>query len=678
MTDLFSNDERAESLRRQLNEHGYRYYITNASSITDGEYDRLYQELVTLESQHPGLITPDSPTQRTGSDLQGDFEKVPHPAPILSLSNCFSENDLYAWEERNRKLLPAGTVLDYTLEPKLDGLTVVITYENGLLARAATRGNGLIGDDVTANVRTIRSVPLRIPVDPTADVPVPKKLVVRGEVMFLKKDFAALNERQREAGLPLYINARNTASGTLKQKDSRNTAVRPLTAFLYNIVTIEGLPMPPTQWATLEYLRALGFVIPPQAAHYPTLSDIIQQIPAWITHRNPLEFEIDGVVIKVNPLRLANELGFAGKDPRGATAYKFPSEEAKTQLTGVTLSVGRTGKITPTAQLEPVFVGGVTVGSASLHNYDTINALDIRLGDTVVIKRSGDVIPYVVGPLIGARNGQETLIEPPHLCPFCASPVIREGDAVDYFCSNLHCPERVYRQIEFFVSKGALDIEGFGGRTVQTLIDKGMITDEADIFSLTAPPLLELEKFGEKRTENLLKAIENAKQRPLARVLTALGIDGVGETVAESLAAHFNSLDALAAAQPDAIQQIDGIGPILAQNIPAWFAVPHHQIVIEKLRAAGVNFTAERAAPASDRLGGQTFVLTGTLPTLSREQAEDLIKSHGGKISGSVSKKTGYVLMGDSPGSKADKARELGVKIISEADLLALIEGEQS
>ncbi len=678
MSDLFSNQERAESLRRQLNEHSYRYYITLAPSITDGEYDRLYHELVALEAEHPDLISPDSPTQRTGNDLQGDFEKVQHVAPILSLSNCFSEDDLYAWEERNRKLLPAGTVMHYTLEPKLDGLTVVITYEDGLLTRAATRGNGLVGDDVTANVRTIRSIPLRIPVDPAADVTVPKKLVVRGEVMFLKKDFAALNEKQREAGLPLYINARNTASGTLKQKDSRNTAVRPLTAFLYNIVSIEGLPMPPTQWGTLEYMRDLGFVIPPQAAHYPTLSDIIQQIPAWITHRNPLPFEIDGVVIKVNDLRLTKELGFAGKDPRGATAFKFPSEEAKTKLIGVTLSVGRTGKITPTAQLEPVFVGGVTVSSASLHNYDTINALDIRLNDTVIIKRSGDVIPYVVGPLIGARTGEETLIEPPTICPFCASPVIREDGAVDYFCSNLQCPERVYRQIEFFVSKGALDIEGFGGRTALALIAKGMIADEADIFSLTAEPLLELEKFGEKRTENLLKAIEGAKQRPLASVLTALGIDGVGETVAESLAAHFGSLDILAVAEPDAIQQIDGIGPILAKGIAAWFTIERNLFVIEKLRAAGVNFTTEKAEPKSDSFAGQTFVLTGSLPTLSREQAEDLIKSHGGKISGSVSKKTSYVLMGDSPGSKADKARELGVKIISEADLLALVDGGQS
>lgn len=673
MNDLFSHIERAEALRQQLNDHSYRYYILNAPAVTDAEYDRLYHELVALEAAHPEVITPDSPTQRAGSDLSGDFEKVTHPAPILSLSNCFTEDDLRAWEERNRKLLSSGITLDYTLEPKLDGLTIVITYENGILSRAATRGNGLVGDDVTANVRTIRSVPLRIPVDPSADVPVPKRLVVRGEIMFLKPDFAALNEKQRAAGLPLYVNARNTASGTLKQKDSRITASRPLTAYLYNIVALEGIPMPPRQWDTLEYLRALGFVIPPQAAHYPTLSDIIQQIPTWLELRNKLDFEIDGIVVKVNDLRMAAELGFVGKDPRGATAYKFPSQEAQTKLIGVTNSVGRTGKITPTAQLEPVFVGGVTVTSASLHNYDTIAALDVRLGDTVVIKRSGDVIPYVVGPLTGARTGEETPILPPTTCPTCNSPVIREDGAVDYFCSNPECPERVYRQIEFFVSKGALDIDGLGGRTVQALIAKGLIHDEADVFSLTAEPLLELEKFGEKRTENLLKAIEAAKQRPLTRVLTALGIDGVGETVAESLAAHFGSLDALTAAAPDAIQQIDGIGPILAQNIAAWFGVPRNQTVIEKLRAAGVTFSAQAAAPESDKLAGLTFVLTGTLPTLSREQAEGIIKSHGGKVSGSVSKKTSYVLVGDSPGSKAEKAAQLGVPIISEARLLEMV-----
>ncbi|NOG49127.1 MAG: NAD-dependent DNA ligase LigA [Chloroflexi bacterium] len=410
--------ERAAELRKEINEHSYRYYILNAPIIPDAEFDRLYHELVALETTHPELVTPDSPTQRAGSDLQGDFPKLTHPAPILSLSNCFSEDDIREWEQRNLKLLPADTQLDYTLEPKLDGLTIVITYEDGVLVRAATRGNGLVGDDVTANVRTIRSIPLRIPANPTSPHAVPSRLVVRGEVMFLKHDFAALNEQQKSAGLPLYVNARNTASGTLKQKDSRITAGRPLTAFIYAIVAADSYPTR-TQWETLEYLRDIGFTIPQSAQHFPTLSDIIQQIPTWVSRRNQLDYEIDGLVIKVNDLRIAAELGVVGKDPRGATAYKFPSEEASTQLVGVTHNVGRTGKLTPTAQLEPVFVGGVTVTNATLHNYDFVRNLDIRIGDRVVIKRSGDVIPYVIGPILDARTGGETPITPPERCPHC-------------------------------------------------------------------------------------------------------------------------------------------------------------------------------------------------------------------------------------------------------------------
>lgn len=664
--------ERAAELRKEINEHSYRYYILNAPIIPDAEFDRLYHELVALETAHPELVTPDSPTQRAGSDLQGDFPKLTHPAPILSLSNCFSEDDIREWEQRNLKLLPADTQLDYTLEPKLDGLTIVITYEDGVLVRAATRGNGLVGDDVTANVRTIRSIPLRIPANPTSPHAVPSRLVVRGEVMFLKHDFAALNEQQKSAGLPLYVNARNTASGTLKQKDSRITAGRPLTAFIYAIVAADSYPTR-TQWETLEYLRDIGFTIPQSAQHFPTLSDIIQQIPTWVSRRNQLDYEIDGLVIKVNDLRIAAELGVVGKDPRGATAYKFPSEEASTQLVGVTHNVGRTGKLTPTAQLEPVFVGGVTVTNATLHNYDFVRNLDIRIGDRVVIKRSGDVIPYVIGPILDARTGGETPITPPERCPHCDSPVIQPEGAVDYYCTNPQCPERVFRQVEFFASRGAMDIEGMGPQTVKLFFDRGLIKDEADVFTLTADKLQGLEGFAEKRIENLLKSIEAAKGRPLAQVLSSLGIDGVGSTVAESLAAHFHTVDALAAASPDSIQEVEGIGPILAANIASWFSDPLHVDLIQRTKEAGVQFASAAPVTESDSLAGLTFVLTGTLPTLSREQAEALIKSHGGKVSGSVSKKTSYVLMGESPGSKADKARQLGVPILDEAAFLAMI-----
>ncbi|MCB9454622.1 MAG: NAD-dependent DNA ligase LigA [Anaerolineaceae bacterium] len=760
MTDDLAR--RAAVLRDQLSEHIYRYNVLNAPVITDAEYDRLYHELVALEAEHPELITPDSPTQRAGSDLSEDFPKVPHPAPILSLANAFNEEDLWAWEERNLKLLPPDTQLTYTLEPKLDGLTIVITYEKGVLVRAATRGNGEVGDDVTPNVRTIRSVPLRIPVGADGP-PVPERLVVRGEVLFHKDDFQALNRKQEAEGLPRYVNARNTASGTLKQKDSRITAGRPLTAYIYQIVESVGV-MWDKQWDILGYLRDLGFKTPPGAGYYPTLSDIIPQLPTWESHRDDLPFEIDGVVIKVNDQRLVAELGIVGKDPRGATAYKFPSQEMTTRLTGVAINIGRTGKVTPTAQLEPVFVGGVTVTSASLHNFDQVAKLDVRVGDMVIIKRSGDVIPYVVGPVTGARDGSEQPILPPETCPYSGDAIVQPEGAVDYYCPNPLCPARVFRSIEFFVSRGAMDIEGMGPQTVMILMEQGIITDESDIFYLKAEPLLELEGFAEKKVENLLASIEAAKNRPLAQFLASLGIDGVGGTVAGLLADHFSSVEALtvtaravreaenaciAAAKPlieaagqispgerdelerglnrvrhplvelaprylgvedfrdrlaraispllenqppgaavlddlaaalkqligaaEKLLTIEGLGPVLVGNIVDWFADDFHQRILEKMRTAGVRMEAAAKTMTGDSLVGLTFVLTGTLPTLSREEAGALIEAHGGKVTGSVSKKTSYVLLGQSPGSKADKARQLGIPMISEDELLRLI-----
>jgi len=670
-------EARATQLRQLLNEHSHRYYILNAPTISDAEFDKLYHELVAIEAEYPNLITPDSPTQRAGSDLTEDFPKVEHPAPILSLANGFDEADLTAWEERTLKLLPTGTQLTYMLEPKLDGLTVVIHYENGVLVKAATRGNGRVGDDVTANVRTIRTVPLRIPA--TGQLPPPRYLVVRGEILFLKHDFVALNERQREAGLPLYVNARNTASGTLKQKDSRITASRPLICYLYDIVEMSAddvngtLIQLPTQQKMLDYMRDMGFFIPPESHLYPTLSHIIQQIPTWIEKRDKLDFEIDGLVIKVNDRKIYAELGIVGKDPRGAIAYKFPAEEATTTLRDVIVNVGRTGKLTPTASLEPVFVGGVTVSNATMHNYKFISELDVRLGDKVIIKRSGDVIPYVIGPVVEVRDGTEKSILPPTHCPICNTPIIQPEGAVDHFCPNPVCPERVYRSIEFFVSKGAMDIEGMGGQTVKAVIDAGFIKDEADIFMLKADDLLTLEGFGQKKVDNLLTSIEKAKSRPLAQLLASLGIDGVGSTVSQSLADKFRSIRALMDANADTIQEIDGIGDVLANNIVVWFDDEHHQHLIAKMSQAGVNMEAGERVVLGDSLVGKTFVLTGTLPTLSREKATELIEAHGGKVTSSVSKKTHFVLMGDSPGSKAEKAAQLGVPILDEDTFLKML-----
>lgn len=665
--------QRIHELCEQLHYHLHRYHVLNDPVITDTEYDKLYQELVALETAHPEWVLPASPTQRAGSDLTVNFPKIPHPAPILSLSNAFNEADLFDWEERNKRLLSSNTELTYMLEPKLDGLSVVITYENGILTQAATRGNGVLGDDVTANVRTIRTIPLKIPIHADTSYPVPRRLVVRGEVLFLKADFEALNERQREAGEPLYINARNTASGTLKQKNSTITASRPLTAFLYDIVALDADFTLDTEQELLAFLQEMGFYIPPESHFYPSLSHIIQQLSMWENVRNQLTFEIDGLVIKINDRKLSDELGVVGKDPRGAIAYKFPAQEATTTLTGVLVNVGRTGKLTPTAQLEPVFVAGVTVSNATLHNYKFVQELDIRIGDRVVIKRSGDVIPYVIGPLTGARDGDEVAIIPPESCPFCQSNIIQPDGMVDHFCPNMACPERVFRSIEFFVSKGAMDIEGMGPQTVKTLIDRGFIHDEADIFTIQRDDLVGLEGFGDKKIDNLLQSIESAKQRPLDRLIVSLGIDGVGTVVARSLASAFGSIEGLMTAELEAITAIDGIGGVLAQNIQAWFADDYHQQVLNKMRSAGLNMQAEIRETHSDKLAGKTFVITGTLPTLSRTEAGELIELHGGKVSGSVSKKTHYVVVGDSPGSKAEKAHQLGIPILSEDDLKTLI-----
>ncbi|MDX2160717.1 MAG: NAD-dependent DNA ligase LigA [bacterium] len=665
--------QRIAELREQLNYHIYRYNVLSSPVITDAEYDVLFNELKALEAEHPTLITPDSPTQRSGSDLSEDFPKVRHPAPILSLANGYNQADLHAWQERALKLLPSGTTLDYTLEPKLDGLTVVLTYEQGVLVQGATRGNGELGDDVTPNIRTIRTIPLRIPAHPNGK-PAPERLVVRGEVMYLKRGFEAVNARQLEAGLPPFINARNAASGTLKQKDSRITATRPLTAFVYQVVEARGVTLD-KQWDMLEYLREMGFLIAPGSAYYPDLEAIIADIPGWEAGRDTLDFEIDGVVIKVNDLRIARELGIVGKDPRGAIAYKFPAREGTTKLLKAVFTVGRTGRVIPNAQLEPVFIGGITVSNATLHNFDYVKALDVRVGDTVVVKRMGDVIPNVVGVIAELRTGAEQPILPPERCPFCDTPIIHPEGAVDHYCPNVHCPERVFRQVEFFVSRGAMDIEGMGSQTVKTLIDKGLIGDEAEIFDLPhkRDQLLELDGFGEKKVGNLLDSITAAKERPLARVITALGIEGVGSTIAVDLAGHFGSMDALQNATLEQLEAVEGIGEILATGIAAWFADDFHRTIVDKLRERGVNMQNTARQRAGDSLEGKTFVLTGTLPTLSREQAADLIEAHGGKVIGTVSKKTSYVLMGESPGSKAEKAAKLKVPIISEADLWALI-----
>jgi DNA ligase (NAD+) len=570
--------------------------------------------------------------------------------------------------------LPENIALDYVVEPKFDGLTVVLTYTDGVLAQAATRGDGDIGDDVTPNARTIRTIPLRIPVSPDGPS-APPRLVVRCEVLFLKRDFEALNQRMRDEGLPLYVNARNTASGALKQKDARVTASRPLTAYCYGILDADG-KVPATQWDTVIYLRALGLLTAYDAMRrFDNLADVIAYMAEFESRRDSLPYQIDGLVIKVNDHATYDDLGVVGKDPRGAIAYKFPAQEATTRLLDVMANVGRTGVLTPTAVLEPVFVSGVTVKQASLHNYDLIEQKDIRIGDTVIVKRSGEVIPYVVGPVIAARDGDEHQIFPPTRCPVCDSPVERDEGEVAYYCSNPACPERVARNIEYFVSRGVMDIEGLGERGVRLLLSQGLIRDEADLFTLNADDLLPLEGFAEKKAQNLLASIESAKQRPLARLIGALGIRGVGGTVAELLVKRYHSMDALAAATAEELDAIEGMGPHTANAIAEWFSKPHNRQLIEKFRAVGVRMeeTPQIDEGATDKLAGLTFVLTGTLPTLKRNEAAGLIERHGGKVVSSVSKKTSYVVVGAEPGSKLTTAQELGVRLLDEDGLLALI-----
>jgi DNA ligase (NAD+) len=698
---------RAADLREQLRDHNYRYSVLSQPVISDAEYDALFDELDAIEKAHPELITPDSPTQRVGSDLDSRLPKIKHPVPMLSLAKAYSADDLRAWRDRVLKLLDSSAALQYVIEPKFDGLTVVLTYTNGLLTQGATRGDGFIGDDVTANVRTIRSIPLRIPANPDHDAPaVPGHLVIRGEIVIHTADFKAFQAKmqaeqqaardqklaeQIAAGdelttveadtTPLkFINARNTASGALKQLDARITAARPLTMYAFTIVeSSDEVSVPRSQWATLDYLRALGFRVTDQMARFDDFEALISHVLAFESRRHALDFEIDGIVIKLDDLPTQTALGVVGKNPRGAVAYKFPPEEVTTRLIGVTVNVGRTGVLTPTANLEPVFVSGATIRNASLHNYDDIAKKDVRYGDRVLIRRAGEVIPFVAGPVLGTRNGSETPITPPERCPVCDSPVVRNPGEVFYFCSNVACPERVARNIEYFVSRGALDIDGLGEQGVRQLLSAELIQDEADLFTLTAEQIGQLDGYGEKKIQNLLTSIQAAKDRPLERLVGALGIPGVGIGTAELLVGRFRSIDGLLTTTAADLEGVAQIGPRTAEAVIKWFAEPRSRALIEKLRAAGLRFeSGDVAVPVSDIFAGKTFVLTGTLPSLTRDQAAEMIARNGGKVSGSVSKKTSYVLAGDSPGSKLDKAQELGVMVIDEAAFLALLEAPES
>ena len=666
-----------EELRKQIVHHAYRYYVLADPIVSDAEYDALVEQLIEMERAYPELITPDSPTQRVAETPIDGLTKTSHVAPILSLAAAKDADEVRAWWERVSKLLPPGRSpgdVDFVVEPKIDGLTVVLTYRDGVFVLGATRGDGDVGDDITANLRTINALPLRIPVvqnGPSA----PEEIVVRGEAFIPLAEFESFQAREAESGRT-YANPRNTAAGALRQLDPRVTATRPITLLCYRIVAPPD-QVPPTQEETLSKLAALGFPVAGNVnRRFDSLDEAIAYCQEWIERRDELPYEADGLVIKVNDLALWDVLGIVGKDPRAALAFKFPAREKTTRLLGVVPSVGRTGVLTPNAILEPVEIGGVTVKQASLHNWDEIERLDVRIGDTVFVERRGDVIPKVSRVVKDVRDGTEKIVEPPAACPGCGEPVVRPEGEVNYYCVNAACPDQLVRRVEYFISRGAMDIEGLGSKGAEQLVREGLVSDVADLYYLDREQILQLEGWAEKSTDSLFSALEASKSRPLARVLTALGIRGVGGTVAQILVAHFTSLDALAAASVDELEAIEGLGPITAQRIVEWFQRPRHRQIVEKMRSAGVKLkadTEDTPAAGEQTLSGFSFVITGTLPTLSREEAKTLIEAHGGRVTGSVSGNTDFLLAGASPGSKLRKAESLGVPIVDEEKLREMI-----
>lgn len=672
---LQSQVARLLELRKEINQHNYRYHVLDSPIISDQEFDHLMRELWEIEALHPDWVTPDSPSQRAGGTPTAKFSKVSHVKPILSLANAFSSGDIFAWYERILRLDDRVSKTDFVIEPKIDGLTVVLTYQNGIFTRGATRGDGEVGEDITTNLKTVRSIPLRIPLDADGPTP-PENLVVRGEVYMNVMDFEALNHRLLEAGEKTYLNPRNTAAGSLRQLDASLTAQRPLRVLTYALVDSSD-KRPASQWEILSWLSSYGFPVWANSSRCQTIEEAAAKCQEWQEKRVGLPFEIDGMVIKINDLELAESLGYVGKDPRGALAVKFPAQEVSTLLRDIGTNVGRTGVLTPYAILEPVEIGGVIVKQATLHNFDYIAEKDIRIGDRVLVKRAGEVIPYIIGPIVDSRSGVEKVYQPPVSCPACGQPVEHFEGEVAWYCVNASCPEQLVRNLEHFVSRGAMDIDGLGIKIVEQLAQAGLVKDVADLFMLQKADLLKLEKFADKKADNLLQAIENSRVQTLSRLINALGIRGVGEVMAGDLVDVYPNLDALAKAGLEELQQIEGVGPNVAQSIVDWFQTPANQQILEKLRQAGVWPSAakvEKLSSEAQSLAGLSFVVTGTLPTFSREGIKAYIQEHGGKSSESVSKSTSYLVLGENPGSKLEKAKKLGIPILDEAQFRHLAE----
>jgi len=666
--------QRAAQLRQELERHNRLYYVLDEPEVGDDVYDELLNELRALEGENPELRTPDSPTQRVGAPPLDRFQQVRHHEQMLSLGNARNEEELRAWETRLANYLKrldiTASEFSYTSEPKIDGLAISLTYENGVLVRGATRGDGRVGEDVTQNLRTIKSIPLRIE-------NAPELIEVRGEIYLPIAAFKALNERRAEAEEPTFANPRNSAAGSIRQLDPALAAERPLSNWIYGIGAVRGLDLA-THMDEVEWLQERGFKVNPDTGHHQGVEGVVKRCHWWEQRRESLDYEIDGVVVKVDERALWRELGVVGREPRWAIAWKFPPTTATTRMTKVVWNVGRTGHLVPFAMLEPVHVGGVTVTTATLHNEEDLARKDVRNGDEVVVMRAGDVIPQVVSPKLPRRNKSARKPRPPRKCPACSTETVKPEGAVFTICPNRSgCPGQSFQHVKHFVSKGAMDIDGLGEKQAMRFLQAGLIADVADIYELDEERLLGMERFGETSIRNLLAAIDGSRQRPFKRVLYALGLPGVGYVTAEALADHFGSIDALHEADPEAIEEVEGVGPIMAVQIAESLADEPTWNLVEKLKRKGLRLEAdesERRATGGP-LEGKTVVLTGTLPELTREEAAAMVKAAGGKVTNSVSKKTDYVVAGESPGSKLAKAESLGTEILDEAGLLALLEG---
>jgi DNA ligase (NAD+) len=664
---------RAEDLRRQLEHHNYRYYVLDDPEVSDAEYDRLLNELKQIEAENPDLITPDSPTQRVGGMPVSELQEAVHTTPMLSLDNAFTDEDLINFDRRVRERLETDKIIEYVAEPKLDGLAMSFRYEHGKLVRAATRGDGMKGEDVTHNVRTIKAVPTQL------RGKAPDVIDVRGEIFMTLAGFKAMNQRALEKGEKVFVNPRNAAAGTMRQLDPRLAASRPLDVFFYAVGEHGNWKLPATHYEVLEQLREWGCKVSPLVKRVQGAEGCLEYYREIGEKRSSLKYEIDGVVYKVNRFAQQRELGFVSRAPRWAIAHKFPAHEENTIVRDVEFQVGRTGALTPVARLEPIFVGGVTVSNATLHNMDEVTRKDVHIGDTVVIRRAGDVIPEVVKVVLERRPKNARPVVLPAKCPICGSAVEREeGEAVARCTGSLSCAAQLKGALLHFASRRAMDIDGLGEKIVDQLIEgeTPLVKSPADLYRLTVEQFASLERLGEKSAKNLVAALEKSKKTTLARFLYALGIRDVGESTAAALANHFGSLEALQDANEAAIQEVQDVGPVVAAHVYTFFQQPHNREVIQALRELGVHWPAQkaRAAPTEGPLTGKTFVLTGTLESMSRDEAGDRITALGGKVTGSVSKKTSYVVAGSEAGSKLTKAQELGVEILDEAAFLTLLE----